>query len=247
LKKDKEDTNIIQYFDNKGLRGTEMSHLVIKEDKTVEAFDRVNFLKKLKEDKKFRNNFIGIAICNCVSSFIIDLFSYIIPNLSGNIYMNAISVSLFQIGAYTMSGFAIKHLGLKRQIMLSYAFPFVISLMYLSLAYLLNLTLSSFTYSIVLGLIMFGLSANFSSTLYAAYSLSPAPLAPTFLVVLNLFKICMLSFTPFIADSFQPGASSSRFLIIFFMVASLVCWVASWYFLEIREKKKNKGGVKRVL
>lgn len=29
LKKEKEDTNIIEYFDNKGIRGTEMSHLAI--------------------------------------------------------------------------------------------------------------------------------------------------------------------------------------------------------------------------
>jgi hypothetical protein len=27
LKKEKEETNVIEYFDNKGIRGTEMSHL----------------------------------------------------------------------------------------------------------------------------------------------------------------------------------------------------------------------------
>jgi hypothetical protein len=95
LKSEKEDTNIIQYFDNKDVRGTEMSQLAIQDEKKIEVFDRTHFIKKLKEDKTFRNNFIGIVICNCVSSFIIDLFSYIIPNLSGNIYMNAISVSVF--------------------------------------------------------------------------------------------------------------------------------------------------------
>lgn len=114
LKKEKEDTNIAEYFDNRGLRGTEMSHIVIENEKTVEVFDRSHFIKKLKEDRTFRNNFIGILICNCVSSFIIDLFSYIIPNLSGNIYMNAISVSVFQITAYAISGLAIQTFGLKR-------------------------------------------------------------------------------------------------------------------------------------
>jgi hypothetical protein len=93
---------------------------------------------------------------------------------------------------------------------------------------------------------MFGLSANYSSTLYAAYSLSPPHLAPTFLVLLNLFKICFLAFTPFIADSFTPGASSSQFLLIFFMITSFACWVASWYFIEIKDKKK-KGTAKRIL
>ena len=128
-----------------------------------------------------------------------------------------------------------------------YALPFLISITYISIAYLMNLTPSSMTYSLILGLIMFGLSANFSSTLYAAYFLSPPSLAPTFLVLLNLFKICFLSFTPFIADSFQRGASSSQFLLVFFMVASLGCWVASWHFIEIKDKKQKKKTVKRLL
>jgi hypothetical protein len=125
--------------------------------------------------------------------------------------------------------------------MACYALPFLISSLYLSITYMMNLTPAPFTEALFLGLCMFGLSANYSSTLYAAYIISPGHLAPTFLVVLNMIKICFVACTPFLADSFQPGRSSSKFMLILFLVMSFGCWVSSWYFIQIQELKKKKN------
>jgi hypothetical protein len=84
-----------EYFKHRDISKLDVTIMSIREEENEQMFDRINFWRALKADRGFRLNFIGIVICNCVSSFIIDLFSYIIPNLQGNIYMNAISVGTF--------------------------------------------------------------------------------------------------------------------------------------------------------
>jgi hypothetical protein len=61
---------------------------------------------------------------------------------------------------------------------------------------------------LLLGLTMFGLSANYNSTLYAAYKVSPGHFAPTFLVMLNFFKIFLISFSPLIAELQTSGVEA---------------------------------------
>lgn len=78
-----------------------------------------------------------------------------------------------------------------------------------------------------MGLILFGFCANYNSTLYAAYACSPAPLAPTFFVLVNFFKIGFVSMTPFIAEATEEGSQSQWFIMFFFAVLSSICAVLS--------------------
>jgi hypothetical protein len=45
------------------------------------VYDRRNFLIALKQDRVFLVNFICILFCNTISSFITDLFGFMIANL----------------------------------------------------------------------------------------------------------------------------------------------------------------------
>lgn len=105
------------YFEENGNnKNNEMSKDSNKSNlskKKTDVFDRTNFLKALKYDKVFRTNFICIVTCYVASAFIFDLFIFTMPNLKGNIYMNAIMVGIFESVAFGMSGVLIEILGLK--------------------------------------------------------------------------------------------------------------------------------------
>lgn len=70
---------------------------------------------------------------------------------------------------------------------------------------------------------MMGFAANYNSTLYAAYTCSPAALAPMFFLLINFFKILMGSATPVLAELTAQGPESQQFLMLFFLFLSLIC------------------------
>lgn len=76
-------------------------------------FDRTNFIKALKEDHTFRYNFIGIVFCHAFSAFSFSLFTFMLPNLKGNIFLNGFLIGSFEILAYSVSGILMKFLGLR--------------------------------------------------------------------------------------------------------------------------------------
>lgn len=76
-------------------------------------FDRANFIKALREDLTFRYNFIGIVFCHAFSAFSFSLFTFMLPNLKGNIYLNGFLIGSFEILAYSVSGLLMKLLGLR--------------------------------------------------------------------------------------------------------------------------------------
>lgn len=120
----------------------------------------------------------------------------------------------------------IAKLGITKQLMACYAFPMVASLAYMGMT-LSGIEKNDMTEAFSMALILFGFCANYNSTLYAAYACSPAPLAPTFFVVVNFIKIIFVSFTPVIAEATQEGAESSWFIMMFFAGLSLVCTLCS--------------------
>ncbi|TNV80203.1 hypothetical protein FGO68_gene13925 [Halteria grandinella] len=198
-----------------------------EEVKPHAVFDRSNFLKALKEDSQFRLNFISIIVCNTGSSFILDLFYFMLPSLEGDIYLNAFMVGSFQIVAFAVSGVLIAKLGITRQLMACYAFPMVASIMHMGWSVMGGGEKSDMTEAISMSMILFGFCANYNSTLYAAYACSPAPLAPTFFVLVNFFKIIFVSITPIIAEATKEGAESQWFIMMFFAILSFTCTIFS--------------------
>ena len=85
----------------------------------------------------------------------------------------------------------------------------------------------------MLGLTMFGLAANYNSTLYAAYKASPPQYAATFFVMLNLFKILLVSLSPLIADAY--GDRALIFMMQMFAGLSFISLMMSWLMLSIEE------------
>lgn len=76
-------------------------------------FDRTNFLKALKEDKTFRINAFGIIFCHAICSFSFSLFTFMLPSLKGNIFLNGFLIGSFEVLAYSFSGLMMKFLGLR--------------------------------------------------------------------------------------------------------------------------------------
>ena len=91
---------------------TELVPKVIKEGYGV--FDRANFFKTLKTDLTFRYNFIGIVFCHAMSTFSFVLFTFMLPNLKGNMFLNGFLIGFFEVLAYSVSGLLMKFLGLRR-------------------------------------------------------------------------------------------------------------------------------------
>lgn len=93
-------------------------------------FDRTNFIKALKEDLTFRNNFIGIVFCHAISAFSFTLFTFMLPSLKGNIYLNGFLIGSFEILAYCFSGLMMKFMGLRIQILVCYFISFISAIIY---------------------------------------------------------------------------------------------------------------------
>lgn len=130
-----------------------------------------------------------------------DLFGFIVNNLQGDIYLNAIMGGLFQVISYPISGVLIEYLGVRKQLFLCYMIPFLSAFIFLSTTYIAGGEFyGPFAYALFIGMILFGFASNYSATLYAAYSCSPPALAPTFLVVMNFMKVLFLTLTPYIAQ-----------------------------------------------
>jgi hypothetical protein len=175
-----------------------------------------------------RNNFIALVFCNCVSSFVLDLFIFILPHLDGNPYLTGASVSLFQTLAYLTSSLLLRLLGVKLQIFLCYLLPFATALTYLLRLHLA--TISALENAVMLGLTLFGLAANYNSTLYGAYRVAPPGYAGIFFVLMNLFKVGLVSLTPVIADV-QQG--SQEFLMQGCALLSMVSSGMAWMLIKI--------------
>lgn len=94
------------------------------------VFDRYNFIRALKEDKTFRRNAIGIIFCHAVCSFSFSLFTFMLPSLKGNIYLNGFLIGSFEILAYSFSGLMMKFMGLRYQIIMCYLISFVSGVIY---------------------------------------------------------------------------------------------------------------------
>ena len=94
------------------------------------VFDRGNFIKALKEDKTFRSNFIGIVFCHATSAFSFCLFTFMLPSLKGNIYLNGFLIGSFEILAYSFSGLMMKLLGLRIQILVCYLISLLSAVIY---------------------------------------------------------------------------------------------------------------------
>lgn len=97
--------------DPNAVEAIEAESKIIKEGYGV--FDRTNFIKTLRENKTFRMNAIGIVFCHAVSSFSFTLFTFMLPNLKGNIYLNGFLIGSFEVMAYSFSGLMMKLLGLR--------------------------------------------------------------------------------------------------------------------------------------
>jgi hypothetical protein len=175
-----------------------------------------------------RNNFVALVFCNCVSSFVLDLFIFILPHLDGNPYLTGASVSTFQTLAYLTSSLLLRLLGVKLQIFLCYLLPFATALTYLLRLHLA--TLSPLENAVMLGLTLFGLAANYNSTLYGAYRVAPPGYAGTFFVLMNLFKVGLVSLTPVIADV-QQG--SQELMMQGFALLSMVSSGMAWVLIKI--------------
>ena len=134
----------------------------------MSVFDRRHFLERLVKDKVFRWNFLAIIMCHNISSFIFDLVMLVLPRLSGNIYLNSLSVGLCEIVAYCFSGVLMEKLGTRNQIFSCYFASCI-----LSIAFLLMGDTGPNTQAIFLGLIMFGIAANNNTTIYAGYECAP--------------------------------------------------------------------------
>ena len=177
-----------------------------------------------------RNNFVALVFCNCVSCFVLDLFIFILPHLDGNPYLSAASVSIFQTLAYLTSSLLLRLLGVKLQIFLCYLLPMFTALVYLLRLHLTGGSLSPIENAVMLGLTLFGLAANYNSTLYGAYRVAPPGYAGTFFVLLNLFKVGLVSLTPVIADV-QQGSQES--LMKGCALLSMMSSAMAWLFIKI--------------
>lgn len=178
-----------------------------------------------------RNNFVALVFCNCVSSFVLDLFIFILPHLDGNPYLSAASVSIFQTLAYLTSSLLLHLLGVKLQIFLCYLLPMSTALTYLLRVHLTGGgSLSPLENAVMLGLTLFGLAANYNSTLYGAYRVAPPGYAGTFFVLMNLFKVGLVSLTPVIADV-QQG--SQEFLMQGCALLSMMSSGMAWLLIKI--------------
>lgn len=133
-------------------------------------FDRSNFFKALRQDKTFRLNFIGIVFCHAISAFSFSLFTFMLPSLKGNIFLNGFLIGSFEILAYSISGLMMKMLGLRIQIVVCYIISFVSAIIY---QFIDTSSGSQLTEAAFLSFLMFGVAANCNSTAYAAYMCSP--------------------------------------------------------------------------
>lgn len=93
-------------------------------------FDRTNFIRALKEDKVFRLNTFGIIFCHAICSFSFSLFTFMLPSLKGNIYLNGFLIGSFEVLAYSFSGLMMKLLGLRFQIIVCYIISLISGLIY---------------------------------------------------------------------------------------------------------------------
>ncbi|CDW89803.1 organic cation [Stylonychia lemnae] len=188
------------------------------------VFDRTNFLKAFKGDKEFRMNTIGIIFCHAFSSFSFSLFTYLLPNLKGNIFLNGFLIGSFEVLAYCFSGLMMKLLGLRCQILLCYVISFFSAVLYSVFDFQGP---SQLTNAILLALLMFGVAANMNSTLYAAYQCCPQELAATFFVIQSFITQFLVAFSPIIAE-YNPG------IVVFaFIVITFACFTVS-YFIQYK-------------
>ncbi len=99
------------YLESSTITESSAGILGFKDDKGI--FNKTHFLEAMRDDKVFRINVIAVICCHIASSFIMDLVVYMLPNLDGNVFLNAFMVGISEMFAYAMSGILIRVMGLR--------------------------------------------------------------------------------------------------------------------------------------
>ena len=115
-------------------------------------------------------NFSAIVFCHATSAFSFSLFTFMLPNLKGNIFLNGFLIGSFEILAYTFSGLMMKMLGLRLQILMCYLISFFSAVIYQFIDFSKTSELVEASF---LAFLMFGVAANCNSTAYAGYLCCP--------------------------------------------------------------------------
>eukprot|EP00347_Sterkiella_histriomuscorum_P024518 403330829 len=212
-----DDTDISQQ-QLQGNSHLETENKIIKEGYGV--FDRGNFIRTLQQDKVFRINAFGIIFCHAICSFSFSLFTFMLPSLKGNIYLNGFLIGSFEVLAYSFSGLMMKLLGLRYQIIICYLISFTSGLLYQILDFSES---GELTGAVLLACLMFGVAANSNSTAYAAYVCCPQELTATFFVVQSFITSILVAFSPIIAEY------DAQFVVIGFLLLTALCTIVSFY------------------
>ena len=122
-------------------------------------------------------NFISIITCHAATAFSFLLFTLMLPNLHGNVFLNGFMIGIFEILAFTGSSYLIAKLGLRNSIFLCFLISLISSLLYLGK---FNTDFSNATF---LAILMFGIAANSNATLFAGYICTPPILTAKFFVI----------------------------------------------------------------
>jgi len=75
-------------------------------------------------------NTFGIIFCHAFSSFSFQLFTFMLPNLKGNIFLNGFLIGSFEVLAYCFSGLMMKLFGLRYQILICYMISLISAVLY---------------------------------------------------------------------------------------------------------------------
>ena len=96
-----------------------------------------------------------------MSTFSFALFTFMLPNLKGNMFLNGFLIGFFEVLAYSVSGLLMKFLGLRKQILVCYLISCISGILY----QLLDPSKSNeITGAAFIALLMFGVAANCNST-----------------------------------------------------------------------------------